>query len=47
MSRAWYERRVLPTALDWACGLPMIRRQRELVVPLAHGHVLAGQSHLN
>ena len=40
MSRSWYERRVLPTALDWACGLPMIRRQRELVVPLAHGHVL-------
>ncbi len=40
MSGSWYERRLLPTALDWACGLPMIQRQRELVVPLAHGRVL-------
>lgn len=40
MSSSWYERHVLPKALDWACGLPMVSRQRDKVVPLAHGRVL-------
>ena len=36
----WYERRLLPYVLDFACGLKAIRRQREKVVPLASGRVL-------
>ncbi len=40
MSSSWYERHVLPWALDLACGLPMVGRQRQQVVPLAHGRVL-------
>ena len=33
MSLSWYERYILPPALDFACGLPMVSRQRQLVVP--------------
>ena len=40
MSSNWYERHVLPTALDWACGLPMFSSMRQRVVPLARGRVL-------
>lgn len=40
MNPSWYERYILPPALDFACGLPMISRQRQLVVPLARGRVL-------
>ncbi len=40
MTLSWYERYILPPALDFACGLPMISRQRQLVVPLAQGRVL-------
>ncbi len=40
MTPSWYERHILPPALDFACGLPMISRQRQLVVPLAQGRVL-------
>lgn len=40
MNPSWYERYILPPALDFACGLPMISRQRQLVVPLAQGRVL-------
>lgn len=40
MSTSWYDRHILPHALDIACGLPMIGRQRALVVPLAQGRVL-------
>ncbi len=40
MTPSWYERYILPPALDFACGLPMISRQRQLVVPLAQGRVL-------
>ncbi len=40
MTPSWYERYILPLALDFACGLPMISRQRQLVVPLAQGRVL-------
>lgn len=40
MNSSWYDRHVLPWALDWACGLPMIGRQRQLVVPKARGRVL-------
>ncbi|MBU0588805.1 MAG: class I SAM-dependent methyltransferase [Gammaproteobacteria bacterium] len=40
MSSSWYDRFILPRALDIACGLPMIGRQRVLVVPLAQGRVL-------
>jgi ubiquinone/menaquinone biosynthesis C-methylase UbiE len=36
----WYERHILPTALDIACGMPMISRMRQLVVPQAQGRVL-------
>ena len=36
----WYERHILPTALDLACGIPMISRMRQLVVPQAAGRVL-------
>lgn len=40
MSTSWYDRFILPRALDIACGLPMIGRQRAMVVPLAQGRVL-------
>ena len=40
MSRSWYERHILPYALDFACGLPMVGRQRQQVVPQAQGRVL-------
>ncbi len=40
MNPSWYERYILPAALDFSCGLPMISRQRQLVVPLARGRVL-------
>ena len=36
----WYERHILPTALDLACGMPMVSRMRQLVVPQAAGRVL-------
>ena len=36
----WYERHVLPRLIDIACGIGPVRRQRETVVPLAHGRVL-------
>ena len=35
-----YQRRIFPWALDIACGMPMIGRMRQKVVPLAHGRVL-------
>ena len=37
---SWYERHVLPHLLHCACGVKPIRRQRQKVVPLAHGRVL-------
>lgn len=40
MSSNWYQRHILPRALDFACGLPLISQQRELVVPRARGRVL-------
>jgi ubiquinone/menaquinone biosynthesis C-methylase UbiE len=40
MKPSWYDRLILPRALDIACGLPMVSRQRALVVPLARGRVL-------
>jgi SAM-dependent methyltransferase len=40
MTANWYERHVLPSALDWACGLPMFSNLRQKVVPLAKGRVL-------
>jgi ubiquinone/menaquinone biosynthesis C-methylase UbiE len=40
MTATWYDRHILPWALDWACGLPMVGRQRQKVVPLAQGRVL-------
>lgn len=36
----WYERHILPPALDFACGMPMVARMRQLVVPRAQGRVL-------
>ena len=40
LSPSWYERTIFPRVLDFACGLPMVSRQRQLVVPLAQGRVL-------
>ena len=40
MTPNWYERHILPTALDFACGMPMIGRMRQRVVPRAQGRVL-------
>ena len=40
MTSTWYERHILPTAMDFACGMPMIGRMRQKVVPLAQGRVL-------
>ena len=40
MHANWYERHILPTALDLVCGMPMIGRMRQLVVSLATGRVL-------
>ena len=36
----WYERHILPYLIDFACGIKPVRRQREKLVPLAHGRVL-------
>ena len=35
-----YERFVLPRAIDWACGLRVVERQREKIVPRVRGRVL-------
>ena len=40
MQDNWYDRHILPTMLDMACGMPMISRMRQRVVPLAVGRVL-------
>lgn len=40
MTASWYDRTLLPPALDIVCGMPMISRMRERVVPLARGRVL-------
>lgn len=40
MSDTWYDRHVLPWLIDWACGLPLFRRQRQLLIPQAQGRVL-------
>jgi len=36
----WYERHLLPYLIDLACGVKPVRKQRQKVVPLAHGRVL-------
>jgi ubiquinone/menaquinone biosynthesis C-methylase UbiE len=36
----WYDRHVLPYVLDLACGIRPVSRQRQKIVPLAHGQVL-------
>lgn len=36
----WYERRLLPYLIDFACGIRPVWRQRQKVVPLARGRVL-------
>jgi ubiquinone/menaquinone biosynthesis C-methylase UbiE len=40
MTPNWYERHMLPHLLELACGVKPIRRQRQKVLPLAHGDVL-------
>jgi len=40
MNPNWYERHILPRALDYACGTSMLGRMRALVVPRARGRVL-------
>ncbi len=39
-SSSWYERHVLPYAIDLACGVRPVRRQRDKILPLAKGRVL-------
>ncbi|MCC2636426.1 MAG: ycgJ [Moraxellaceae bacterium] len=36
----WYERHLLPYLIDMACGIGPVKKQREKIVPLAHGRVL-------
>lgn len=40
MTESWYDRHVLPWLIDWACGVPLFTRQRQLLIPQAHGRVL-------
>ena len=40
MTENWYDRHLLPYLLDLACGIKPIRKQRQKVIPLAHGRVL-------
>ena len=40
MQSNWYERHILPTAIDMACGMPMFGRMRAQVVARAQGRVL-------
>ena len=40
MNPNWYERHILPRALDYACGMSAVGRMRQLVVPRAQGRVL-------
>jgi len=40
VTASWYDRHILPWALEIACGLRAVERQRRKVVPLAHGRVL-------
>lgn len=40
MAENWYDRNLLPYLLDLACGVKPIRKQRQKVIPLAHGRVL-------
>lgn len=40
MSEGFYDRRILPYLIDFACGMKDIRRQRDKVVPHARGRVL-------
>ncbi|HET9653585.1 MAG TPA: class I SAM-dependent methyltransferase [Usitatibacter sp.] len=40
MGSNWYERFILPYAIDLACGMKAVTRQRTKVVPLAKGRVL-------
>ena len=35
-----YDRYVLPPLIDWACGLPVVQRERAQLVPRACGRVL-------
>jgi ubiquinone/menaquinone biosynthesis C-methylase UbiE len=35
-----YDKHIFPTLMDFACGLAPVRRQREMIVPLARGRVL-------
>jgi len=35
-----YDRHLLPYLIDFACGLPMVQKQRRLLVPQAKGRVL-------
>jgi ubiquinone/menaquinone biosynthesis C-methylase UbiE len=36
----WYDRHLLPYVIDFACGLPMVQKQRRQLVPKAKGRVL-------
>lgn len=36
----WYERHTLPWLVDCACGTRSVKRQRQKIIPLAHGRVL-------
>ena len=40
MSESWYDRRILPFLLDFACSMKAVGEQRQKVVPRAAGTVL-------
>jgi hypothetical protein len=37
---SFYENHCLPHIINFVCGLKEIQKQREKVIPLAHGRVL-------
>ena len=40
MSENWYDRVILPRLIHWACGGSTVTRQRQKLLPRAHGRVL-------
>ena len=40
MAENWYDRHVLPYLINAACGMQAVRKQRQMVIPLATGRVL-------
>lgn len=36
----FYDKYILPRVIDWGCGQEVMRQQRQLITPLAHGRIL-------